>query len=228
MQNRKTKKGNWKTMEIVYGIGMGVAISLCFSFGPAFFTLLQLGVQHGFRRALPFVFGVSCDDVLLVLLLSTVLRGVDMEAVLSKPVVAATAGLALVGFGVWTFARRADAGGTAPHSPSSGRWRAAAGPLSFWLRGFLINFLNPGIWLYWLGIISLASGKFGLSGRALLPFFVGVLATTLSLDILKCKGASMLQRILTARHIRLFNQMVGVILMGFGVYLVGSMLVGLI
>ncbi|MDY5969035.1 MAG: LysE family transporter [Bacteroidales bacterium] len=215
-------------MEFIYGIGMGIVISLCFSFGPAFFTLLQLSVQHGFRKAMPFVFGISCDDILIVLLLCTVLRGVDMAAVLAKPAVATTAGLALLGFGMWTFKRRVESReGLEQHKALNVRGFSDK-PVSYWLRGFFINFLNPGIWLYWLGIITLAGGKLGIADKALLPYFAGVLATTLSLDLLKCKAASLLQRVLTPRHINRFNQIVGIILMGFGTYLIGSMLADLI
>ena len=213
-------------MEFLYGIGMGVAISLCFSFGPAFFTLVRLSVQHGFRKVLPFVFGVNFDDIVQVLLLTTVLSGVDMEAILARPMVAWSAGVVLAILGVWTFLRRAEEG---ERTEGRVRFQSKGGdtkPWAYWLSGFFINFINPGIWLYWLGIITLSSGKFGVEGSGGILYFAGVLFTTLSLDILKCRAACGLRRVLTPRHIKRFNQMVGVILIGFGVYLVVSMLMG--
>ena len=49
--------------------------------------------------------------------------------------------------------------------------------------------------------------------------------TTLGLDVLKCKLASLLQRFLTARVLDIFNKAVGTILVAFAVYLVVSLLV---
>ena len=95
---------------------------------------------------------------------------------------------------------------------------------SVYLRGFLISFFNPLVWIYWLSIITLASGSFGVPTNHLFLFFGGVLLTTVSMDVLKCKVASMLQRFLTARVLNIFNKVVGIILLGFAIYLVVSLL----
>lgn len=204
---------------------MGVAISLCFSFGPAFFTLIQLSLHHGFRNTLPFVFGVNFDDIVIVLLLLTVLMGVDMEAVLHNPWIATVGGLVLISMGIYTYTRKAVETEESRQSRVRFQPKGESRPFNYWLRGFFVNFLNPAIWLYWLSIVSLASGKFNVGGKALLPYFAGVLVTTLSLDILKCKGASMLQRFLTQRRLMFINRIVGVILVVIGAYLIISMLV---
>ncbi len=211
-------------MEFFLGIGMGVVISLCFSFGPAFFTLLQLSLRHGFRNALPFVFGVNFDDIVIVLLLLTVLMNVDMEAVLHNPWIATIGGVVLISMGVYTFTRKASEVEEGSQPRVRFQPKGEARPFNYWLRGFFINFLNPAIWLYWLSIVSLAGGKFGVGGKALFPYFAGVLVTTLTLDVLKCKGASMLQRFLTARCLTFINRLVGLVLAAIGAYLIISML----
>lgn len=211
-------------MNFILGIVMGVAISLCFSFGPAFFTLIQLSLHNGFRNTLPFVFGVNFDDIVIVLLLLTVLMGVDMEAVLHNSWIATIGGIVLITMGTYAFTRKAGEVEESSQPRVRFQPKGESRPINYWLRGFFINFLNPAIWLYWLSIVSLASGKFNVEGKALLPYFAGVLVTTLSLDILKCKGASMLQRFLTQRRLTLINRLVGLILISIGAYLIISML----
>ena len=96
-------------MELLIGIAAGCVISLCFSFGPAFFSLLQNSIHYGYRSTLPFVFGVNANDIVNVTLLLTVLRGVDVETILHNPWVASIGGAVLLALGVFTFTRKAHA-----------------------------------------------------------------------------------------------------------------------
>lgn len=204
---------------------MGVVISICFSFGPAFFTLLHTSVQYGFRKALPIAFGINMDDIVIVGLLLTVLYNVDMVDILHNAWVASIGFVALLVIGIYTFTRKAEEMEEETESRVRFRTVGTIKPITIYLKGFFINFFNPAIWIFWLSIISLASGKLGVTGDALFPCFAGVLITTLTLDVLKCKGASLLQRFLTAKRMMLLNKFIGLVLIGCGVYLMVSMLV---
>lgn len=203
--------------SVLTGIGVGLLISLCFSFGPAFFSLLQTSVQYGFRQAVPFVFGVSTNDVLQVCLLLTVMQGMEVESFMHQPWIVMVAVVVLAGLGFFMFTRKAHDAATSDALPGMQggdlRWYAV------YAHGFVINFFNPTIWIYWLSIITLASSRLENSSGQLPLFFVGVLVTTLTLDILKCKGASMLQRFLSARIMNILNKVIGTVLMGFALYL---------
>ena len=217
----KIKKNS--QMEFLIGIGCGVVISLIYSFGPAFFSLLQTSIHYGFRCALPFPFGVNFSDITTVCLLLTVLSDVDMQAILHNPIVACVGGVMLLSFAIYFYTRKAQ---SAENTGSVMMFKAAGSPkpLAVWFRGFIINFCNPIIWIYWLSIMALASGSLGVQASRLPLFFAGVLMTTLGLDVLKCKLASLLQRFLTAKVLNIFNKVVGTILVAFAVYLVVSLL----
>lgn len=212
--------------KILVGIGCGFIISLIYSFGPAFFSMLQTSVHYGFKRSRPLAFGVNFSDWATCLLLLTVLQNVKMSQILHNPYVALIGGGVLTGFGIYFFTRHAV---DAENTGKVMTFRHAGPPkyVNVWLRGFAINFFNPLIWIYWLSIITLASGTLGYEGKDLFFFFVGVLITTLSLDILKCKLASMLHHILTAKVVNIMNKIIGIILFGFAAYLVISLLLGL-
>ena len=64
--------------ELLLGIVCGIALSLFFSFGPAFFSQIRTSIQYGYRKSYPFAFGVSAGDVIIVFLMLTVLKNVNL------------------------------------------------------------------------------------------------------------------------------------------------------
>lgn len=212
-------------LNILLGIGCGIVISLVYSFGPGFFSILQTSVHYGFKQARPLAFGINFSDWTTCLLLLTILHDVSMVQILHNPYVATIGGCVLAGFGLYFFTRRAK---DAENEGSVIKFRSSGTPhpMAVWLRGFAINFFNPLMWIYWLSIITLASSTFGLQHKQLFLFFVGILCTTVTLDVVKCKLASMLQRFLTAKVLNFINKSIGLILFGFAIFLVASLLLG--
>ena len=92
------------------------------------------------------------------------------------------------------------------------------------LKGFLLNILNPLIWLYWVSIITFLSAEMDLSVRDRYFFFIGMLLAVFGTDVLKCRLAAMLQHWFTARIMNIFNKITGIILIAFSLYLVISMI----
>lgn len=214
-------------MELLLGIICGIALSLFFSFGPAFFSLIHNSIQYGYKKAFPFVIGVSASDVIIVFLMLTVLRNVELYEILHNPYVAVIGGLVLTAMGIYYLRKKPIA--TEP-SEKHTRFRAKlmeAAPkrYSVLLQGFCINLLNPLIWVYWVSVVALVTGEFNLSISERYLFFIGVLGTTLGLDLLKCKLASLLQRIITPKVLNITNKATAAIMFGFAAYMVVSMIV---
>ena len=211
-------------VELLLGIACGIALSLFFSFGPAFFSQLRTSIQYGYKRSYPFAFGVSASDVLCVFLLLTVLKNVNLFEMLHNVWVASVAGAVLLMMGIHYFRKEVtDLEG----KESRIKFKSKDGEprrLTIMMQGFVINFINPFIWIYWISIIALASGELDMGVRERYIFFIGMLGTTLALDILKCKLASMLQRIITARLLNITNKVCATIMFGFAAYLVVSMI----
>ena len=91
------------------------------------------------------------------------------------------------------------------------------------LKGFLLNILNPLIWLYWVSIITFLSAEMDLSVVERYYFFIGMLLAVFGTDVLKCRLAAMLQHWFTARIMNIFNRVTGCVLMAFSIYLLVSM-----
>ena len=209
-------------MELLLGIISGVLLSLFFSFGPAFFSLLQTSIHYGYRRAAPFAFGVFVADLFIVFLMLTVLKNVDMYGVLHDKWVASIAGIVIMAMGVYTLLKRpsrrqlSSGGEEVPTPPAEARHHV-------FIRGFVLNFVNPLIWIYWVSLIALMLGETGASSSEVYVFFVGLLGATLSMDLVKCKAASLFHCLITDRVLTIINWVVGVILIVFAFYVVFSM-----
>ena len=224
---------------LVLGILCGIALSLFFSFGPAFFSQIRTSIQYGFRKSYPFAFGVSLGDIIIVFLMLTVLKNADLNALLHNVWVASIGGAVMVIMGIYFFRKEVkdldEIQDAPPHlkfrkgdvNPRL-KFRCTDGEprrLYILFQGFIINFVNPTIWIYWVSIIALITGEFNMVGIERYIFFIGVLGSTLGMDILKCKLASLLQKIVTAKVLNITNKVCGVILFAFAAYLVGSMIV---
>ena len=210
-------------MELIIGILCGIALSLFFSFGPAFFGLIQNSIQYGFRKAMAFAIGVSLSDIIVVFLMLTVLKNLDMEAALHNVYVASIGGAIIAILGVYTFRKKAVAAADAKsrvkfRDDGNTRMRHLV------LQGFLLNIFNPFIWIYWVSVITLLSGEMELAAAERYVFFAGLLGGTLGTDLLKCRLASLLQQWFTAKVLNAFNKGVGLALIAFAIYLIVAMI----
>ena len=210
-------------MELLIGIICGVLLSLFFSLGPAFFSLIQNSIHHGFRKAVCFAAGVSISDVIIVFLMLTVLSNLDLNAVLHNVYVSIIGGIATGIFGVLTYRSKVKSAANGENrlkfstTDVTHRWQLM-------LKGFLLNILNPLIWLYWVSIITFLSAEMDLSVHDRYFFFIGMLLAVFGTDVLKCRLAALLQHWFTARIMNIFNKITGVILIAFSLYLIISMI----
>ena len=213
--------------HFLLGILGGIALSLFFSFGPAFFSQIQASIHYGFRNAVPFAFGVSTSDISIVAILLLISRNIpldDMILMLNNRWIVYVGAIVVASFGLYTmFLKTRHAAESSENDKISFHNVLMPSRLNVYLRGLTLNFLNPVIWLYWATLITiLICGENDITLGQRYLFFGGVLSATLSMDILKCKLASLLQRMITFRFLKIFNKSVGVILIGFAVFMVVS------
>lgn len=208
-------------VEILIGILCGLVLSLFFSFGPAFFGLIQNSINYGFRKGVAFELGVNASDIFMVVLMLTLLKDVELGPVLHNPWVATIGGAAMIALGVITIVRKPSI------KREGGRIKFVGIPRGRELvvQGFALNTVNPSVWLYWISLITLISGELNLSVGERYSFFISLLLAELAGGILKCRLASMLQNIVSIRLMTIINRVMGCILSGIGVFLIVSMLV---
>jgi threonine/homoserine/homoserine lactone efflux protein len=195
--------------------GVLLGVSLSFLIGPLFFTVVQAGISQGFRAGIAVASGIWLSDMLFV---AAILWGVDSFSVLAAQTefkfwAGILGGLLLMAFGAGAyFSKRKK-------NDNDMEEAGHAFQLSYshwWLRGFLINTINPGTIFFWLGIATAVVVPNHWSKRESLVFFGGMLGTLVVTDMLKAWAAKAIRRWLTPKHIRQVQKGIGILLFLIG------------
>jgi len=172
----------------------------------------------------PFAFGVNTGDLLIVGLLLLISRKMPIEEmanILNNRWIIYCGAAVVCSFGLYTMFLKTRRTTEAHESERLSFHRMKApSHMNVYFRGLTLNFLNPLIWIYWVTLVTIffcGDNNVSIAGRYL--FFSGVLMATLGMDILKCKLASLLQRVITLRFLNIFNKCVGAILIGFAIFM---------
>lgn len=192
------------------GISMGLLLSAMI--GPVFFTLIQNSLEHGFRYAAMVALGILTSDSLYVLL---TYFGVKFLADASyfESVLGYVGGAILIGFGISYLVKKTTSDTKVVVAPKA-RKRSA------FFKGFSINGINPFVLLFWISIASLVHLKTEFDPVDVWSYYLGILLTVFSIDLIKAYIAKRLSKFVTPKFMFWLNKAVGVAMIGFGIRLI--------
>lgn len=198
---------------IFEGIILGLTLAIFFGFGPALVALIQTSIHRGLWPAFQLAFGVFLSDLALV---SLGFFGAVKIFNEFKVELGYAGGIILILFGIVTFRRKVKldvegSGSIKNHVP---------GFFTYVFKGFLINFTNPFIWLFWMGVVVGFTTNYQGEELLLVSFFGAALGTVFVMDLLKSFSAYQIKRYIQTHNIVWINRFAGVGLVLFGVYLV--------
>ncbi|NVK48671.1 MAG: LysE family translocator [Cyclobacteriaceae bacterium] len=198
---------------LLEGISMGLLLSVMV--GPVFFTLIQNSLEHGFRFAAVLASGILLSDSIYVLITYFGIRFLA-DATWFEQVLGYVGGGILIAFGISSIVKkqveRPSTGGI--HIPQQRKRTAFA-------KGFSINGINPFVLLFWISIASLVSLNEDWGPGSVILYYSGILMTVFSIDILKAYIAKKLARFVTPRLMKGLNKLVGLVMIGFGLRMIG-------
>lgn len=201
-------------MEVIFnGLISGIVLALLI--GPVFFTILQTSIERGFGSGVLVAIGVSLSDAFYITLTYLGVYQIFDQGNF-REYLAYFGGVVLLVFGIYYLFVKSkrlihfDPERVQLNNP----WKLVG-------KGFIINGLSPMVLIFWLGIIGIATTKFGYAtpGRAI-PFFATIVSTVFVTDLMKAKLAAKLRRILTPTFIRNLNIILGFVLLIFGCRLI--------
>ncbi len=195
-----------------------IILLLTFSFGPAFFALINTGIKFGYRTGSFLAIGVVMSDFFLCLLVC-VLVHFGMANLLhsekTQTFFAIIGGIILIVFGAFFFkkipVKTDDVIDIENKLPS---------PRLMFFKGFFLNLFNPTVWLLWLANVTAISKTFEYSMVKMLLFFSIVLAAVLFVELFKVKLAGKIKNYLTNRIMTIVNYITGTALIIFGLILI--------
>jgi len=226
--------------------GIILGLLLAFSLGPGFFALINTGIIHGFKSGAALAIGIFLSDLTLVVLIF-ILLALGAQGILSsqksQSFIGVVGGIVLIVYGSFnlynksapkTEAQIDDATGVNhlnietevnTHKEKNIIDKIPAKdklphPFLLGVKGFFINLLNPFVWIFWLATATTVGSKFEFSFLKIIVFFSFTLGIVLSTDLLKAFVSNKIKHFLTPKLMKIINIISGLILIGFGLYLV--------
>ncbi len=195
-----------------------IILLLTFSFGPAFFALINTGIKFGYRTGSFLATGVVLSDFFLCLLVC-VLVHFGMANLLhsekAQTFFAIIGGIILIVFGAFFFkkipVKTDDTIDIENQLPS---------PKLMLLKGFFLNLFNPTVWLLWLANVTAISKTLEYSMIKMIVFFSIVLGAVLFVELFKVKLAGKIKNYLTNKIMTIINYITGSALIIFGLILI--------
>jgi len=193
--------------------GLLFGLIFIFSFGPAFFSLIQTSVQKGFRKAIFLAVGISLSDVGFATL---ALMGVSslLEDASVKICMGSIGAIVLIVYGIYNWFKQTKV------YPDRIDGDTEITYLKYLAKGLVLNGFNPFIIIFWLGLVGVVAVNYEYDQSEQRYFFVGVLITIFTFDVLKAFLANRLRTFVTPKRILIMNRAVAVILVLFGVNLI--------
>jgi len=209
------KKENSLILTLIYQTVI-IALLLTFSFGPAFFALLNTSIKHGRREGSLLATGVILSDMFVcVIVIFLISLGATnfIQDEKNQRFMGILAGLVLVVFGSFYFKKPVTGTNTTIEIQSPTAWVLL-------LKGFFLNILNPTVWLLWLGNVTAVSKTLEYSKLNMLIYFGLTLGLTWGIEISKANLAGKIKKYLTDKLMHSINVATGILLVIFGIVLV--------
>lgn len=198
--------------------GFSIGLLLSITVGPVFFSVIKHSLTNGHKGGLAFAFGVSASDITLVLIANVFTELFLRLRVYEKPIGIAGSILLII-FGLYfLFFKKIklteDGKVIFKHRKRD--------LLKISLSGFFMNLMNPGMIILWF---TISTSLISFSARHKIIIYVTALSIVLLADLFKVFLASRIRNKLTPHNIHILNRINGVILIIFGLVLIGGILI---
>ena len=191
-----------------------VGFFTAFIMGPVFWVLLETSITKGFKAAVAFDLGVMFADVCFIgvcYLGSFQLLEDDQN----KQGLFVLGGTILLLYGLFSWINRNKKSKDQPEIQES-----RENYFGLAAKGFAINILNVGVFIFWGGVTIVSSPASGKSFTSFVLFFSIVLLSYFITDLLKISVANRFKSLLTGKGIVIVNSIVSLILIVSGVVLI--------
>ena len=192
------------------------SLLLVVSTGPVFFVIIETSISKGARRAFCVDIGAVIADIVFILIAlfgaNTIHQNLE-----TNPRWFLLGGVVLIGFGLISYLHTRTNKKQVAYTAE----QLNKGSYLFYVgKGFLLNIINMGTLLFWLGLVVLFGTKYQMDYGKIVPFLAYILVAYLSLDLIKIYLAKQLKTKLTPQVIYKLKQLVHLILILFGLFFV--------
>jgi threonine/homoserine/homoserine lactone efflux protein len=188
--------------------GLLIGMSMVIFVGPVFFLLLTSSLSGGRKAGMVVALGIILSDIICISLISLGLAPF-LSSTERLKYLGIGSGTVLIFLGIKYLINKKI---TLPNSEE----KKSTFLFHYFSKGFLINFINPFVWLVWLGVIKYAESK---TNQHSIIYLTGVLAGIFSTDVAKVLVANWINRWLDVTKLHKIYKIIGLVLIGFGIKL---------
>lgn len=194
-------------MNFFEGIVIGLA-TITF-LGPVFFTLLDISARKGRKAGFLVALGVIVSDIVCASVYYFGFDKYDLPTGSAQVFTFIGAAL-LLGIGIKYFIQK----------PKRETYKVKSKNtlISAFLKGFIVNFINPFVFALWAGLYFYAKDNFS-SNNTVLTYLSGVLFGIFIVDIFKVLISNRLEQLLNERHLGILFKSAGFVMIAFAIRL---------
>ena len=188
---------------------------LSFLIGPVFFMLIETSITKGVRAAITFNIGVIIADIIFISI-AYISSYQLLENLSNLPGLYVFGGSILSVYGLIILVKKTNQ----KELQNEIKITVKVNYLQLLVKGFLLNFINIGVLVFWLGIVVVIGPSLeNKLGRFVVFFSIVILAYFIT-DIVKIILAKQLKKKLTPSIIVKTKKTLGVMLVFFGLILI--------
>ncbi len=196
----------------LYGVGIGLSISLLL--GPNFFAQLQTTIQRGFWAGVILSVGITVSDIMMAIITYSGLSQVS-STYWFQTSLSFFGGAFLILFGARTALK------TKTHIRAAQIFkRGRVSRFRQFTKGFLLNTIHPGVWIFWIGVSSILSSETLPVSEYPKTIFVSSILVIFLMGIAKSYLANYLKSKMALDVILWINRIIGVVILIMGIVLI--------
>jgi threonine/homoserine/homoserine lactone efflux protein len=201
--------------DLLSGIPLGILLS--FMVGPVFFVLLETSAVKGFRAAFVFDLGVVTADIVFITIAYFSSYRL-IQSIKNDPAIYLFGGILMLTYGIISFLKTNKAKKELIENEDDEEL-VKNNYLGLFIKGFLLNFINVGVLLFWFLILITVGPKLQLETPRMILFFSSVIVSYLLVDIGKIILAKQLKNKMTPVNILKIKKGISILLVFFGIVL---------
>ena len=151
---------------------------LAFMLGPAFFVLIETSIEKGFRAATFFDLGVIFSDIIFILIAYFSSYQL-LENINNQPGLYVFGGTLLSLYGASNFIKKTTAQTTIIKEKNQANYTG------LFVKGFLLNIINIGVLVFWLGLVIVVTPNLGGNYKRVIVFFSTLIVSYFLTDLIK-------------------------------------------
>ena len=186
---------------------------LAFMLGPAFFVLIETSIEKGFRAATFFDLGVIFSDIIFILIAYFSSYQL-LENINNQPGLYVFGGTLLSLYGASNFIKKTTAQTTTIKEKNHANYTG------LFVKGFLLNIINIGVLVFWLGLVIVVTPNLGGNYKRVIVFFSTLIVSYFLTDLIKILLAKRMKAYLKKDNIIKAKKALGILIFVFGLFLI--------